>query len=110
MSDNQIKASRCEKCQKVVVPPRELCPYCRNTKQACKVIQLNNKGTVLSFTELHSAPEGFQAPLLLALIELEYGAVILSLAADDVTSNPAIGTSVKLSYDDEARLRFHLTN
>jgi uncharacterized OB-fold protein len=108
MSDNQIEASRCEKCQKVVAPPREICPYCGNSNDSCKVIRLKNEGTVLSFTELYSAPEGFQVPFLLALIELEYGAVVLSLAADDVNSTPSVGSSVQLSYDNESRLRFHL--
>jgi hypothetical protein len=47
-----LAASRCPRCRRLVAP----------------------LGEVVSFTTLHSPPEGFRAPLHIALVELEGGA------------------------------------
>jgi len=106
MSDIRIKASKCPKCDKVIVPPRDLCPYCRHKSTETNIIELGNEGKVLSFTELHKPPEGFDPPLKMALVELEFGATVLCLGEDD--SDVEIGCKVMLSFDDEERLRFSL--
>jgi len=108
MSDIRIKASKCPNCDKVIVPPRDLCPYCRHKPSGTNIIELRNEGTVLSFTEVHKPPEGFEPPLNMALVELEFGAVVLCLAEADFDSTVEIGTKVILSSDDEDRLRFRL--
>ncbi|MGY5880083.1 MAG: zinc ribbon domain-containing protein [Candidatus Thorarchaeota archaeon] len=108
MSAIRIKASRCPECDKVIVPPRDLCPYCRYKSTGTNIIELGNEGKVLSFTELHQPPEGFDPPLKMALVELEFGAAVLCLGAEDFDSTVEIGSQVTLSYDDENRLRFSL--
>ena len=108
MSDIRIKASKCPECDKVTVPPRNLCPYCRHELTGTSLIELENQGTVLSFTELQKPPEGFDSPLKLALVELEFGAAVLCLGAEDFDSTVEIGNRVKLSFDKENRLRFSL--
>ena len=108
MSDVRIKASKCPECDKVIIPPRDLCPYCRHKSTETNIIELGNEGTVLSFTELHKPPEGFDSPLKMALVELEFGAAVLCLGEDDFDSSVEIGSRVKLSFDDEQRLRFSL--
>ena len=106
MSDVRIKASKCPECDKVIIPPRDLCPYCRHKSTETNIIELGNEGEVLSFTELHKPPEGFEPPLKMALVELEFGAVVLCLSEDDFDSSVEIGSRVILSYDDAQRLRF----
>ncbi|MGY5873122.1 MAG: zinc ribbon domain-containing protein [Candidatus Thorarchaeota archaeon] len=108
MSDKQIKASICSECSKVVVPPRDICPYCRSGKSTPRIINLRNEGIVLTFTELHIPPEGFESPLKLALVELEHNAVVLCLQEDEIDSDISIGNQVTLTYDDELRLRFRV--
>ena len=108
MSDTRIKASKCPECDKVIVPPRNLCPYCRHKSSGSNIIELGNEGEVLSFTELHKPPEGFTPPLKMALVELEFGAVVLCLGGEDIESTVEIGSRVKLSFDSEKRLRFRL--
>jgi uncharacterized OB-fold protein len=108
MSDIRIKASRCQKCDKVIIPPRDLCPYCRSKSDGTNIVELGNEGTVISFTESHKPPEGFNPPLMLALVELELGAIVLCLGADDSDSALEIGSKVILSPDSENRLRFTL--
>lgn len=106
MSDIRIKASKCPECDKVIVPPRNLCPYCRHKAAGTDKIELGNEGKVLSFTELHKPPEGFKPPLIMALVELEFGAVVLCLRVDDSESEVEIGSLVELTFDSEQRLRF----
>lgn len=108
MSNIRIKASKCLKCEKVIVPPRNLCPYCRHMSAGDNLVELGNEGKVLSFTELHKPPDGFDSPLKMALVELDYGSVVLCLGAEDFDSQVEIGSLVKLSYDSEERLRFNL--
>ena len=108
MSDIRIKASRCSECDKVIVPPRDLCPYCRHKSKISNVIELSNEGKVLSFSELHMPPEGFTPPMKMALVELEFGAVVLCLGEEDTDFEVEIGSLVELSVDDEERLRFRI--
>ena len=37
-----MKGVRCETCQKVIFPPREVCPYCgANLKAVATIVELN---------------------------------------------------------------------
>ena len=67
----ELRASRCPRCRRLVVPPASLCPDHPVKMEAAVLPPL---GEVVSFTTLHSPPEGFRAPLHLALVELEGGA------------------------------------
>ena len=108
MSDIRIKASRCPECDKAIVPPRDLCPYCRHKSTRSNTVELSNKGKVLSFTELHMPPEGFTPPMKMALVELEFGAAVLCLGEEDIDFEVEIGSPVELSVDDAERLRFRI--
>lgn len=65
-----LKASQCQ-CGKVSVPPRARCPVCGKQMELASV---ESKGRVISYTTQEVAPEGFQAPLRVALVELDSGA------------------------------------
>jgi uncharacterized OB-fold protein len=59
-------------CGQVMVPPREKCVYCSGSNSnSGKKIEISNKGKLLTFTVLNIPPEGFNAPLILGLIEIE---------------------------------------
>ena len=66
-----IAASRCPRCQRVVVPPASYCP---DHPVAMEPTTLSGYGKVTSFTTLYSPPEGFSSPLHIALVELPGGA------------------------------------
>jgi len=63
-----LRASRCPRCRRLVVPPASLCPDHPVKMEAAALPPL---GEVISFTTLHSPPEGFRSPLHIALVELE---------------------------------------
>ena len=106
MSAQTIPSSKCRSCQRVIVPPRETCPYCGLSAGAMEKLSLPPQGTVLSFTALHMPPDGFQAPLSMALVELEHGAVALCLAIDQTRATVSIGDSVSIELDTEGRFRY----
>ena len=64
-----LKASKCH-CGKVSAPPKNRCPQCGKIMDQTELV---NRGTVLTFTTIQVAPEGFTPPLRVALVELEDG-------------------------------------
>lgn len=68
-----IPGSRCPSCGWIVAPPVRICP-----RHPVEMVpeQLPDHGTVLSYTTLSSAPQGFEGPLHIAVVELPGGAHI----------------------------------
>jgi uncharacterized OB-fold protein len=110
MSRSLITSSRCNDCGRVIIPPRETCPYCGKNAGHMELMELPNRGVVQSYTTLHMPPEGFEAPLSLALVELEHGALILSVASDQSASPLKIGDSVKIEIDSEGKFHYRPVN
>ena len=106
-----IEASRCPRCERMVVPPAHYCP---DHPVAMEPASVPGVGEIVSFTTLHSPPEGFKAPLHIALIELEGGARLFCHGQE--TRGIKIGSSVgvesldgvfyfsHMSFADRARL------
>jgi len=88
-----LKASRCQ-CGKVSVPPRARCPLCGKHMELAEV---GSKGKLLSYTTLEVAPEGFKAPLKVALVELEDGARVFC----NFDREQPLGTEVEVVLDGE---------
>ncbi len=69
--------------------------------------ELSPRGEILSYTLLHMPPEGFEPPLMMALVRLEQDATVLCLLEEKTTfPDLKIGANVELSLDDAERLRF----
>ena len=106
-----IEASRCPRCARMVVPGARYCP---DHPVAMEPASVPGVGEIVSFTTLHSPPEGFKAPLHIALIELEGGARLFCHGQE--TRGIKIGSSVgvesldgvfyfsHMSFADRARL------
>ncbi|TFF91384.1 hypothetical protein EU546_08705 [Candidatus Thorarchaeota archaeon] len=69
-------------------------------------VELPPRGTIESYTILHMPPDGFKAPLLLALVRLEGDAMILSLGDADASDDIEIGSRVSIETDQSERFRF----
>ena len=109
MLKQTISSSKCKMCNRVIVPPRENCPYCGKKAGPMEKIELPSIGTVQSYTTLQMPPEGFEAPLSMALVELEHGALILCLASKHTEKQVNIGDSVKIELDTEGRFCYRIT-
>lgn len=71
MIGQALAGSRCPRCRRLVVPPAPRCP---DDATAMGPWSVPAVGEVVSFTTLHSPPEGFRSPLHIALVELDGGA------------------------------------
>lgn len=99
----RIRASRCVRCETVVAPPA---PYCPRHPVAMVPVELAGIGEVVTFTTLHSPPEGFRSPLHIALVELEQGARFVCHGAE--TRGLKVGATVAIEAIDNVYYFSHL--
>ncbi|WP_456475684.1 Zn-ribbon domain-containing OB-fold protein [Candidatus Pyrohabitans sp.] len=104
---------RCRRCGRVYFPPRNLCPNCRRRSEL-EDFKLNGRGEVVSYTVIHTPPEGFdrQAPYIMALVKLEEGAMVTAQIVDVSLEEVKIGMKVesvfrKIQEDGEAGLIYY---
>ncbi len=71
-------------------------------------IRISDAGTIVSYTVLHMPPEGFQPPVLLALVRLDDGATALCLGEAAEIANVRIGAHVRVYRDLTDRFMFHV--
>jgi uncharacterized OB-fold protein len=90
-----IRGARC-RCGRDIVPFRKFCPSCGKTMEE---VDFEDIGVVLTHTTLHAVPEGFEAPIRLAMIRLEGGANVICMVKDDDEMN--IGKKVHVRMDGE---------
>ncbi|HXU88631.1 MAG TPA: OB-fold domain-containing protein [Methylomirabilota bacterium] len=100
---SHIAASRCPRCQTVVAPPASYCPW---HPVAMTPTTVAGVGEIVSFTVLHSAPEGFRSPLNIAIVELEGGARFV--CHGDETRGLKIGSTVAIEAIDDIYYFSHL--
>lgn len=62
---------KCKSCGSYTVPPKICCAECGGTE--LEVVHLSGKGEIKTFTVIRVAPEGFRAPYIVALAEMEEG-------------------------------------
>jgi uncharacterized OB-fold protein len=98
----RLAASRCPVCKLVVAPPARWCP--RHPVEMAQT-SVAGAGEVISFTTLHSPPEGFRSPLHIALVELAggarficHGAETLGLRIGSPVAIEAVGTIYYFSH------------
>ncbi len=75
----RLAASRCSVCGFIAAPPARWCP--RHPVEMTRT-SVPGAGEVISFTTLHSPPEGFRSPLHIALVELTGGARFICHGAE----------------------------
>jgi hypothetical protein len=98
-----IAASRCPRCLAIVAPPAAYCPH---HPVAMTPTSLPGIGEIISFTTLHSPPEGFRSPLHIALVQLEGGARFVCHGAE--VRGLRIGSSVAIEAIDNIYYFSHL--
>jgi hypothetical protein len=103
MSAVGIAASRCPRCELIVAPPASSCPY---HPVAMTPATLPGVGEVVTFTTLHTPPEGFRSPLHIAIVELEGGGRFVCHGAD--TRGLKIGAIVAIEAVDDIYYFSHL--
>jgi hypothetical protein len=90
-----LRGSYCENCGNYYYPPRNLCPVCRR-KSRIREATLNDNGKVVSYTVVHEGNSD-TIPYIVALIELEDGAKVVSQLVCD-PEEVRIGMKVKKAF------------
>ncbi len=85
-----LTGSHCSVCGNYFYPPRNICPVCRR-KGKISETKLGEEGRVVSYSVVH---DGADAPYVVALIELDCGARLVSQLACD-PSEVQIGMRVR---------------
>lgn len=85
----RLVGGRCKKCMIVNFPARSRCPECDSETEQH---MLSGNGEIVSFTRIHTAPQGFEAPYTIGLVRLEEGPVI----SGHIIGNAEIGKKVRL--------------
>jgi hypothetical protein len=90
---------RCGNCNKILFPPRFICPYCRRTGKL-EPYKLKPRGKIVTYTVVHSAASGFErmVPYILGIIELEEGPRITAQITDCDESEIEIGDEVEIIF------------
>ena len=105
----ELIASKCSRCEHVIIPPRDICPYCGPESPEQVQVSLEPRGEIVSFTALQRPPEGFDPPVVLALVQLDAGPTILSLGKKEELDQTRIGSRVMISRDASDRFVHSLT-
>jgi uncharacterized OB-fold protein len=98
-----IQLQRCADCERFIYYPRPVCPSCLSDDLVWTPV--SGRGVVHAFTIPYRHPDATfaaRAPYVVALVELEEGARILSNLVD-VIPDPAdvrVGMPVEIVYDD----------
>ncbi len=103
-----IAASKCISCESVLIPRRTICPYCGPESTDLQDILVQPRGEVISYTSLERPPEGFDPPVVLALVQVKEGATILCIGTRDELEGTKIGSRVSIDMDSSERFIYSL--
>ncbi|UCD02644.1 MAG: Zn-ribbon domain-containing OB-fold protein [Candidatus Aenigmatarchaeota archaeon] len=94
-----LVGSKCESCKHYFYPTSIICPKCRR-KGKVKEYKFSGKGQVFSHTTIRVAPEGFESyiPYVVAIVELEEGAKVVSQVVDRSPEDVGIGMPVEVCF------------
>ena len=90
----QLIGTKCEKCDAISFPPRQVCSNCKSTN--LKAYSIARIGKIFSYTKIHDLPADFesQGVYYMALIDLEDGTRIQAQITD--TDQVEIGMKVEM--------------
>lgn len=91
-----LLGKRCSSCSMIAVPPslHPVCPMCGSPDG--EVISLARSGVVQTFVTNHTMPPPFEAPLPLAVVDLDDGARVMLQGMPEDAAKLEIGDRVEL--------------
>lgn len=92
-----MQMQRCEDCGVVAFYPAYVCPEC--TSRNLTWVPVSGKGTVYTFTVAPKSSFDTEGPMIVALIQLEEGAMMTSNIVNVDSSSVHIGMKVRVRYE-----------
>jgi hypothetical protein len=71
LKQNRLLGLKCNQCGAYTVPPKMVCMECAS--EDVDIVELSGKGVIQTFTVVRVSPEGFTAPYIITLVELDEG-------------------------------------
>lgn len=99
-SEGRLELQRCLACGLVVSYPRVRCPRCHADDLAWEAMA--GTGTVYSYTVVHRPPEpalADQVPYVVALVDLDEGARLMSNIVGCAPDRVRIGMAVRVRFE-----------
>lgn len=87
----------CDACGVYAFYPVYICPECASRKLSWKPV--SGKGTIHTFTVAAKSSFAIEGPLVVALVELEEGAMMVSNIVTNAPERICIGDPVRLRYE-----------
>jgi len=111
LKEGRLTTTQCGKCQKLLWPPRIICPECLSDK--LEWIDLGTKGELYAFTEVRlGAPLGFVQDVPFCIGFVKISDLLLSTRLDDTAYEELhIGDKVQLKIVelDDGRVFYRFT-
>ncbi|MHA2168699.1 MAG: 3-oxoacyl-ACP reductase FabG [Candidatus Kariarchaeaceae archaeon] len=97
LREGVLKGTRCTKCNEFYFPPRAYCTKNDLTDEFIKWEAISGDGTIVSFSEVHIAPVGFErfAPYIVCVVDMKEGGRMIGWA-DASLSDLQIGDPVRV--------------
>lgn len=98
-AEKKLMGVRCSRCKRVMVPPRSVCPHCRNSNMAWT--ELSDKGRLVTYTVIHFPPSQFQAlaPYAIGIVELDEGVRLPGMIKNVRFENLRIGMELQTDFE-----------
>lgn len=90
-----LERNRCPECGLRFDTQYGICPQC-GTNEGIERTKLERTGTIMTYVVQHYLPEGFETPMVLALVETDDGGRVFGPVVDCSPSDVAVGQSVEL--------------
>ena len=99
LKEGKLLGLKCKQCGKITAPANKVCIECGS--EDLDIIELSGKGEIQTFTVIHVPPEGFEAPFVVAMAELDEGPWVMGnvegIDPNKVTME-LIGRRVKIGH------------
>ena len=97
ISEGRLRLQRCGRCGRHVFYPRAVCPHCSSAD--LEWVDASGRGSLYSFSVVHRAPPGFEAPYAVALVDLAEGvrmmAGLVDVAIDGLEPGQALEVAIQ---------------
>jgi uncharacterized OB-fold protein len=76
----ELLLQRCRACDSTYFPPQPFCPSCASDD--IEIVRASGRGSLYSYVITHRAAPGFDAPYVIAVVELDEGPRLLTNLVD----------------------------
>ena len=76
----ELRLQRCRPCAATYFPPQPFCPAC--SSDDVEIVLASGRGSLHSYVINHRAAPGFEAPYVIAVVELDEGPRLLTNLVD----------------------------